>query len=58
MRTKMILILLAVMGAITICCKNTNDVKVEREVVETVDTVMVVDTVDMVEVTDTLTVVE
>ena len=54
----MILILLAVMGAITICCKNTNDVKVEREVVETVDTVMVVDTVDMVEVTDTLTVVE
>ena len=57
MRFKIVLILLAVMGAITICCKN--EPKGDRDVVvEKIDTIVVVDTVEVPEVSDTLTVVE
>lgn len=55
MRTKVVLMLLVVMGLITVCCKNRNSVN--KEVTEAIDTT-VVDTVKVVEMVDSTFVVE
>lgn len=56
MRTKIILVLLAVMGLICVCCKDNTTTKNTAEVVEVIDTVSVaVDSTNVV-VVDTLVV--
>ena len=55
MRTKIVLMLLVVMGLITVCCKNTKSVN--EEITEVIDTT-VVDSVKVVEMVDSTFVVE
>ena len=45
MRIKIILVLLAVMGLICVCCKDNKTVKCEKTTIEVVDSIAVTDTV-------------
>ena len=55
MRTKIVLMLLVVMGLITVCCKNKS--AVDKTVTEAIDTT-IVDTVKVVDMVDSTFMVE